>query len=678
MSGAGSDGTGLPATGTLASALELTGRLLFVSPEKAQAQAREILRAVPCHPQALLFLGVSLRLLGNIAGAIEILRPLAASQSSSANVQYEMGLALHEAGDTRSAIRALRLATALNPNASLAWLTLADCLRLTGDSAAADSAYGHHIQASVNEPRLMEAATALCENRVAIAERLLRAYLKEHPTNVSAIRMLAETGVRLGRYEDAGKLLARCVELAPGFTAARHNYATVLYRQNRPSEAIAQLRILLAGEPRNPSYRNLMAAAHARLGEHDEAIDQYERFLKDFPNQPKGWMSYGHTLKAVGRQEDSIAAYRKSIEQAPNLGESYWSLANLKTFRFTAMEIEAMAAQLARTDISSEDRFHLHFALGKGFEDEGDYVRSFQHYAEGNRLRREGADYDPMELRSQIARSKALFTRDFFDARKAQGSPSSAPIFVVGLPRSGSTLIEQILASHSQVEGTMELPDIVSIATRLEGKKRKGEPPTYPQMIATLGAEQLHALGEEYLERTKLQRRLGRAHFIDKMPNNFAHIGLIHLILPQARIIDARRHPLACCFSGFKQHFARGQNFSYDLADLGRHYADYVDLMAHFDAVLPGRIYRVIYENMVEDPQTEIRRLLDYCGLPFEDSCLRFHENDRAVRTASSEQVRRPLYREGLDQWRNFDPWLGPLRETLGPVLSAYPDVPAA
>ena len=224
----------------------------------------------------------------------------------------------------------------------------------------------------------------------------------------------------------------------------------------------------------------------------------------------------------------------------------------------------------------------------------------------------------------------------------------------------------------------MELPDIVSIATRLEGKKRKGEQATYPQMIATLGAEQLHALGEEYLERTKLQRRLGRAHFIDKMPNNFAHIGLIHLILPQAKIIDARRHPLACCFSGFKQHFARGQNFSYDLADLGRHYADYVDLMAHFDAVLPGRIYRVIYENMVEDPQTEIRRLLDYCGLPFEDSCLRFHENDRAVRTASSEQVRRPLYREGLDQWRNFDPWLGPLRETLGPVLSAYPDVPAA
>lgn len=678
MSDGGSGSAAPSETGTLATALQLTARLLASDPKRAELQAREILRTVPRHPQASLFLGSSLRQQGKISDALEVLRSLAASQSNSTQVQYELGVTLNEAGDTRAAMGALRLATALSPNSPLAWLALADCLRLSGDTAAADSTYARHIQASVNEPRLMEAAAALCENRVAISERILRPYLKEHPTDVAAIRMLAETGVRLGRYEDAGKLLQRCVELAPGFTPARYNYATVLYRLNRPADAIAQLRILLSGEPRNPSYRNLLAAAHARLGEHDEAIMQYQAFLQEYPNQPKGWMSYGHTLKAVGRHDDSIAAYRKSIEQAPNLGESYWSLANLKTFRFTTAEAEAMMLQIVRSDISPEDRFHLHFALGKAFEDQGDYARSFQHYEQGNLLRREGIDYDPMELQDQNERSKVVFTSEFFNARKDQGAPSSAPIFVVGLPRSGSTLIEQILASHSQVEGTMELPDIPSIVARLEGKKRKGEPVVYPNVLETLGAEQLNVLGEEYLERTKVHRRLGRAHFVDKMPNNFAHIGLIHLILPNAKIIDARRHPLACCFSGFKQHFARGQAFSYDLTDLGRYYADYVSLMAHYDAVLPGRMHRVIYEELVESPEIQIRRLLDYCGLPFEDSCLHFHETERAVRTASSEQVRKPLYREGLDQWRNFEPWLGPLKEALGPVLTDFPAFPAA
>jgi hypothetical protein len=277
-----------------------------------------------------------------------------------------------------------------------------------------------------------------------------------------------------------------------------------------------------------------------------------------------------------------------------------------------------------------------------------------------------------------MARSVKLFTREFLEARKGAGANSNAPIFVVGLPRAGSTLIEQILASHSQVEGTMELPDIISIATRLDGKRRKGEESLYPEILADKSAEELRALGEQYLERTKVQRKLGRAYFVDKMPNNFAHLGLIHLILPNAKIIDARRHPLACCFSGFKQHFARGQNFTYDLGDIGRYYSDYASLMAHFDAILPGRVHRVIYEKMVDDPQTEVRRLLDYCGLPFEENCLRFYENDRAVRTASSEQVRQPIYREGVDHWRNFEPWLGPLKDALGPVLAAYPQAPAA
>jgi len=666
-------------TGTLAEALRLAEQLLSTNLIAAERQAREILRAVPGHPIALFHLGGALRRQGKAGEARDVLHPLATAQPKSADVRYELGLALNELDEARDAAEAFRAATVLKPKSPRAWLALADTLRLLGDNAGADVATARHIQASVNEPRLMEAAAALCEGRVAIAERILRPYLKERPTDVSAIRMLAETGTRLGRYDDAGKLLARCVELAPGFVAARHNYAMVLYRQGKSADAVAQLEILLQGDPRNPHYRNLMSAALSRLGEHERAIGLYEGILKEQPNQPKTWMSYGHTLRAVGRQQDCIAAYRKSISLSPNLGESYWSLANLKTVRFDRSDREAMEEQLARDGgVSTEDRYHLHFALGKALEDEKDYEASFRHYDEGNRLRRLSLEYDADDFTDKVARAKNLFTRSFFEAREGQGHPSAAPIFVIGLPRSGSTLIEQILASHSQVEGTMELPDIIGIALQLDGKKRDGEPSLYPEMLAGLEAQEIHALGEKYLDGSKLQRRLGRAYFVDKMPNNFLHTGLIHLILPNAKIIDARRHPMAACFSGFKQHFARGQGFSYSFADIGRYYADYVSLMAHFDEVLPGRVHRVLYEQMVDDPEREVRRLLDYCGLPFEENCLHFYENERSVRTASSEQVRQPIFRDGLEQWRNYEQWLAPLKGILGPVLADYPDVPAA
>jgi len=663
-------------TGTLREALARTEQLLSEHPRAAEQQARAILEAAPGHPIALLYMGAALRRQGAADAAREVLQALAAAQPRSADVRYELGLALSELEETRDAAEAFRAAAMLNPKSPRVWLALADALRLLGDSDGADAATARHIQASVNEPRLMEAAAALCEGRVAIAERILRPYLKERPTDVSAIRMLAETGTRLGRYDDAGKLLARCVELAPGFVAARHNYATVLYRQGKSADAIAQLEILLKSDPRNPNYRNLMSAALARLGEHERAIELYESILKEQPNQSKAWMSYGHTLRAVGRQQDCIAAYRKSISLSPQLGESYWSLANLKTVRFDGADIAAMRAQLARDKgLSDEDRYHLHFALGKALEDEKDYEASFHHYDAGNRLRRQSLEYDADDFSDKIARAKTLFTRPFFETRAGQGHSSAAPIFIIGLPRSGSTLIEQILASHSQVEGTMELPDIISIALQMDGKRRDNEPSVYPEILEGLGADELHALGERYLAGTKLQRRMERPFFVDKMPNNFLHAGLIHLILPNAKIIDARRHPMAACFSGFKQHFARGQGFSYDLTDMGRYYADYISLMDHFDEVLPGHIHRVLYERMVDDPETETRRLLEYCGLPFEENCLRFYENERSVRTASSEQVRQPIFRDGLEQWRNYEQWLAPLRGSLAPVLADNPAV---
>lgn len=554
---------------------------------------------------------------------------------------------------------------------------LGEALRRQGETEAAEAAYLRSVKASVGDPALIDAATALTENRIAHAEQALRAILRARPTDVAAIRMLAETGMRLGRYEDAENLLARCVELAPGFTAARHNYATVLYRHNKPVEAIAELDRLLADDADNPAYLNLKAAALGRIGEYEGAIEHYGRVLRRHAGHPKTWMSYGHALKTVGRQADAIDAYRKALALQPGLGEVWWSLANLKTVKFTDADRAAMEAQIERSDLGEEDRFHLHFALGKALEDAERWEGSFDHYARGNAERREQLGYDADETALHVRRSRALFTPAFFAERAGQGCAAPDPIFIVGLPRSGSTLVEQILSSHSQVEGTQELPDIIAMARRLGGRARKASGGSYPDMLAGVDAAELKALGEEYLERAAVHRKLGRPFFIDKMPNNWAHTGMIAAILPNAKIIDARRHPLGCGFSAFKQHFARGQGFTYDLTDLGRYYGDYVALMAHFDAISPGRVHRVIYERMVADPEAETRALLDHCGLPFEAGCLRFYENDRAVRTASSEQVRRPIFTDAADHWRNYEPWLGPLKAALGPVLNTYPDAPA-
>jgi tetratricopeptide (TPR) repeat protein len=663
-------------TSTLDAALALTERLLATDSSLAAVQAEEILRVVPGHPKAQLLLAMARHAQGDLAAARAILEPLAKAQPKVAAIHFELGVVLGQLGETAPAIAALAHATVLAPNHPNAWRELGDQLTIAGETEKAEAAYARHIKASVNNPELLAAASALIENKLAVAERLLRDYLKRNPTDVAAIRMLGETGSRLGRYEDAENLLARALELAPDFAEARANYAGVLFRANKPAQAVEQAEILLRRDPRNPGYRNLIAAALSRLGENDRALEVYAGVLKDYPNQPKGWMSYGHTLKAVGRQDDSIAAYRKSITQLPSLGEAWWSLANLKTFRFSGGDVAGMEAQLARSDITEEDRYHLHFALGKAFEDNARYPESFAHYEEGNALRKKRVAYDEDETAEHLRRSKALFTREFFADRAGAGSGARDPIFIVGLPRSGSTLLEQILSSHSAVEGTMELPDILSIAGRLGARKKRGGHSAYPEKLLELEPHQFAELGEEYLARTRIQRRLDRPFFTDKMPNNFAHVGLIHLILPNAKIIDARRHPLGCCFSNFKQHFARGQGFTYDLAGMGRYYRDYVELMAHFDAVLPGRIHRVIYEEMVGNPEREVRALLDYCGLPFEDGCLRFYENERTVRTASSEQVRQPIYRDAVEHWQNYEAWLDPLKEALGPVLISYPGVP--
>ncbi|KFN44853.1 tetratricopeptide repeat-containing sulfotransferase family protein [Arenimonas oryziterrae] len=663
-------------TGSLDVALAHASRLLESDPALAGEQATEIIRAVGNHPMALLLLGASHTARGQTRQALDVLGPLANAQPRWAPAHIELGHALARAGQGDEALAAMRHAVAVQPDLPQAWLALGNHLAALGDTEGAQTAFANHVRFSTRDPGLLAAATALHENRIPEAESLLREQLKKAPTDVAAIRMLAEVAARLGRQEDAENLLARCLELAPAFDAARQNYALVLYRGNKPREALIQIDTLLAQDPANPGYRNLKAVILSRVGEYEPAIAIYADIVAQYPKHAKIWLSYGHALKTAGHQDRAVAAYRKSIALDAGFGEAYWSLANLKTFRFSAADLDAMQAQLRRDDLDTDARLHFEFAVGKALEDLGDYAGSFAHYERGNVLRLGELPYNADDTSLRVRRAKQLFTGEFFRERAGRGAEAADPIFIVGLPRAGSTLIEQILSSHSAVEGTMELPEIISMTRVLRQQGDAAQAMPYYDALTQLDAAALRDLGEQYIERTRIHRKEGTPFFIDKMPNNFSHVALIHLILPNAKIIDARRHPLACCFSGYKQHFARGQNFSYNLADLGRYYRDYVELMAHYDAALPGRVHRVIYETLVDDTEAEVRRLLAYCGLPFEEQCLRFFENARPVRTASSEQVRQPIYREGVDHWRHYEPWLGPLKSALGPVLEAYPKAP--
>jgi tetratricopeptide (TPR) repeat protein len=665
------------ALGSLEVALNHASRLLPAQPALAAEQATEILKVVPGHPMATLLLAVARRACGDAATALQTLQELSIRQSRWAAAHYELGVTLGALGQGEAAITALRRAVELNAQLPDAWRALGDHLMAIGDAAGADAAYARHLKAATKDPRLLTAAAALVENRVPHAEALLRTHLERHPTDVAALRMLAEVAARLRRYPDAQRILERCLSLAPSFDAARHNYASVLNRQGKAAAALPQVEQLLGKEPANPGYRNLKAAILANLGDYAGSANIYAQVLKEYPQQSKVWMSYGHALKTSGQIVDAVEAYRRAIQIEPKLGEAWWSLANLKTFRFSEPDVLAIRAALAREDLNEDDRLHLEFALGKALEDRAAYPESFAHYASGNSIRRRFQPYSAAETSDFVRRSKALFTSEFFAARTDAGVAAADPIFIVGLPRSGSTLIEQILSSHSLIEGTMELPDVPQLARELARRNDRDEAEVFFESVAALTSGELRALGERYLEATRVFRKTSAPYFIDKMPNNCLYVGLIHLILPKAKIIDARRHPLACGFSCFKQHFARGQSFTYGLEGIGRYYRDYVELMAHFDAVLPGRVHRVFHEAMVEDTEREVRRLLAHCGLPFEEACLRFYENERAVRTASSEQVRQPIFREGIDQWRHYERWLEPLKSALGPVLKTYPQVPA-
>jgi len=564
----------------------------------------------------------------------------------------------------------LRALLAEDPNNAEAWRLLGRALRLTGDDEAASEAEVSAVRATAYDPEMIAIARAMRANDLPRAEALLRTRLAKEPLDVAAIRLMAELAARVGRFRDSETLLRRALELAPAFTAAHANLALLLYKQHRTAEAVAELDKVLESGDANPGDRNLMAVALGKIGDYEEALRLYEELAPAFPDHAKLWMSYGHILKTVGKQDESVAAYRHALAVKPDLGEVWWSLANLKTVRFGDDDVAAMEQALAG-EPEIDDRLHLHFALGKAYGDRGEPEPSFGHFAAGNALRKDELAHDPDAISLQVDQTIEVLTPEFLAARANWGDPSPDPIFILGLPRAGSTLVEQILSCHSQIEGTMELPDMPFLATR-EARAQRLQPRDWPHAIANMDAARLAELGGEYLERTRIQRKTSKQFYIDKLPNNWAYAGFIKLVLPNAKLIDARRHPLDCCFSNFRQNFAKGQGFTYDLEHVGRYYADYVRAMTHYDRVMPGAVHRVIHERLLDEPEAEVRALLDYLGLPFEDACLEFHRSERAVRTASSEQVRRPINRDGVGQWQPFERWLGPLKAALGDIPETY------
>jgi len=652
--------------------IDYASAILATEPATAEREAEAFLRGRPNDPRGLLIVASARRRQGDPVAALAILKPLAAAFPRAAHTRYELGMTLAALDQPETAIQALREAVGMKPDLAEAWRALGELLFARGDNAGADAAFAAHDRAMIRDPTLAIAADPLYGGRLDEAERKLRDLLVSRPNDAAVHRLLGETLNRIGRFEAAETVLDRALRLDPSHDGARFSYAHALFNQQKAPQAIIALQPLITKYLSEAPYLSLLAACLNLVGDFKQAIEINESLLKTYPKQPKIWLNYGHALRTVGRRDEAIAAYKRCIELAPELGDAYWSIANLKVASFTDEEVAAMSDQLGRSSLAAEDRLNLYYALGSALENRGEVRGAFENYSAGAELRRAVSPYDADETTALTARSIALFTPKFFAATSGGGCPAPDPIFIVGLPRSGSTLIEQILASHSAVEGTMELSDIGLIAKALRGSKPDGSPLQYPDTLADLNADRRRALGEGFLADTRVHRPQGRPFFTDKMPSNFQHIGLIQLILPNAKIIDARRHPLGACFSAFKQHFAQGQNFAYDLGDLGRYYRDYIELMAHYDAVLPGRIHRVIYEDMVENTEGVVRRLLDYCGLPFEDGCLRFYENDRAVRTVSSEQVRTPIFRSGIDQWRRFEPWLDPLKSALGPALEHW------
>jgi tetratricopeptide (TPR) repeat protein len=654
---------------------------------EALALVRQLLGEAPDNRDLLLIEASALRHLGRIPEALESLDRLAALQPHFSLMHQERGLCHVARKDAPAAIASLLAAVNINPALPMAWRMLEGVYRLTGETESAATAAAH-VATLASLPREIVGATAsFSDGDLDAAEAVTRQFLLTYGDHPEAMRLLAKIGVAHQVYDDAETLLAGVLAMVPEHHAARYEYAQTLTHRQKFAQAREALAPLLEAEPENRDFRVLASTIAVGLGEHEAAVALYRAMLGELDAAPLTsdpaaahgtmlaradlnlWL--GHALKTQGELPEAIAAYRAATDVRPDFGDAWWSLANLKRYRFDDEQIARMRATEHAPETAPVDRVHLCFALGKAYEDRGETAESWSFYARGNAQQRAESRYRPEILETNTRLQRTICTPAFFEARAGWGMADRDPIFVLGLPRAGSTLIEQILTSHSAIEGTQELPDIQHIVTELQGRDPDLDNPRYPGVLAEMRDTDFAALGRRYLADTRVLRS-GRPLFVDKMPNNFRHIGLIHLMLPNAIIIDARRDPMACCFSNLKQLFAHGQEFTYAIEDIARYYRTYLDLMEHWDAVLPGRVLRVQHEDVVDDLEGSVRRMLDHIGLPFEQTCVDFHQNRRSVRTPSSEQVRQPIFRDGLDQWTRYAEWLEPLQTALGDALTRY------
>jgi tetratricopeptide (TPR) repeat protein len=649
---------------------------------EALCASEALLADAPDHRDALLFVAIAQRYLGRIPEALSTLAKLERHHPRFSRLHEERGHCFVVLKHAPQAIDAFLLAVNINHALPASWSMLEGLYRMTGQSDSSAMATSHVATLRKLPPVVVTATGLFVDGDLDAAEPMVRAYLLQHGNEVEAMRLLARIGIARKVFDDAELLLAALLELAPDYRTARAEYAEVLIELHKYQDARRELDQLLREDPANrPYYQSLHAAASVGLGEHERAVGLYRELLAATPADPDLHLSMAHALKTLGRRDEAIESYRRAAACRPGFGDAYWSLANLKTYRFTDEELTRLRALQAAPTIGAVDRYHLHFALGKALEDRGDFADSFHYYELGNALKRSESNYRAEIIENNTRQQVEVCTRGFFAGRPGCGAPDSDPIFIVGLPRSGSTLLEQILASHSLVEGTQELPNIQQIVGDLRGRDPDLNNPRYPRILSELPLEEFRNLGEKYLAATRAYRGgksggalYGVPFFIDKMPNNFRHLGLIRLMLPRAKIIDARREPIACCFSNLKQLFAKGQEFTYSIDDIARYYRTYLELMRHWDDVLPGWILRVHHEDVVDDLEGSVRRILNFCGLEFEPQCIEFHKTVRSVRTASSEQVRQPIYREGLDQWKHFEAWLEPLKQALGNALDRHRD----
>jgi tetratricopeptide (TPR) repeat protein len=625
---------------------------------------------VPENRDVLYMIAVAQRYLQRIPDALATLQRLEELHPDYPRLYQERGHCHVALRSAPPAIAAFEQAVKMSPALPASWKALEILYRMTGQAGAAKEAAAQIENLAKLPPEIVTAFSMFADNEIHDAEELLRRYLLTHGNHVEGMRLLAQIGVKMDVIDDAEILLESALVLAPEYDALRYDYVQVLLRRHKHVRAREELDKLLEKHPDNRDYRTTYATICTGFGDSEKALLMYRDVLAETPDGPELHLSIAHALKTVGCTAEAIQSYRAAAAARPRFGDAYWSLANLKTYRFTDAEIAQMRADEAAPRIGLEDRYHMCFALGKALEDREEYAESFAFYERGNTLKKSECRYRPEPLERNARLQAEVCTRDFFDARQGAGCDSRAPIFIVGLPRSGSTLLEQILASHSKAEGTMELADIPRLVQDMQGRETKDSIPRYPGILAEVQPEEFRRLGEKYLADTRAYRT-GKPFFIDKMPNNFRHLGLIHLMLPNAKVIDARRDPLACCFSNYKQLFASGQQFTYSIEDITRYYRMYVELMAHWDRALPGKIMRVQHEDIVENLEANVRRILEFCDLDFEPACVDFHKTERRIHTASSEQVRQPINREGLDRWRHYEPWLGPLKAALAPLTEA-------